>query len=85
MGHLAFRDLRSALQKLPPKQREVLILVGTQGLSYEEPARICGCAVGTIKSRVCRAREQLARLMGEASTEEIGQDSLALAALNKAA
>ncbi len=85
MGHMAFRDLQSALQKLPPKQREVLILVGAHGLPYEEVARICGCAVGTIKSRLCRARELLARLMDETSTEGIGHDSLTLAALNKAA
>ncbi len=85
MGHMAFRDLQSALQKLPPQQREVLILVGAQGLSYEETARICGCAVGTIKSRMCRAREQLAHLMGETSTAEIGHDSLTLAAVNVAA
>jgi RNA polymerase sigma-70 factor (ECF subfamily) len=85
MGHLAFQDLHVALQKLPVQQREVLLLVGAQGLSYEETARICGVAIGTIKSRVCRAREQLAVLMGEAHTSEIGHDSLTLAALNKAA
>ena len=85
MGHLAFDDLRHALHKLPPLQREVLLLVGAQGYSYEEAARICGVAVGTIKSRLCRARQQLAVLMGETHTGEIGHDSLTLAALNKAA
>jgi RNA polymerase sigma-70 factor (ECF subfamily) len=63
----------------------VLLLIGAQGLSYEEAARICGVAVGTIKSRVCRAREQLAVVMGETHTNEIGYDRLTLAALNKAA
>jgi RNA polymerase sigma-70 factor (ECF subfamily) len=85
MGHLAFQDLQAALQKLPPKQREVLILVGAQGLSYEEAATVCGCAVGTIKSRLCRARELLATLMGETNPEEIGRDSVTLAVLSKAA
>ncbi len=85
MGHLAFQDLHTALQKLPVQQREVLLLIGAQGLSYEETARICGVPVGTIKSRVCRAREQLAVLMGETHTGEIGHDSLTLAALSKAA
>lgn len=59
--------------------------MGAQGFSYEETARICGVAVGTIKSRVCRAREQLAVLMGETHTAEIGHDSLTRAAMNEAA
>ena len=55
--------LREALTKLPPKQREALILVVASGFSYVEAAQICRCAVGTIKSRVNRARIDLARLM----------------------
>jgi RNA polymerase sigma-70 factor (ECF subfamily) len=85
MGHLAFEDLRRALLKLPPKQREVLLLVGAQGFSYEETARICGCAVGTIKSRVSRAREQLTQLMDETDPKSIGHDSLTLSTLNMVA
>jgi RNA polymerase sigma-70 factor (ECF subfamily) len=46
----------AALQKLPPEQREVLLLVGASGLPYEEAAQIVGCAVGTIKSRLARGR-----------------------------
>ena len=56
--HLA--DLNRALQALPPERREALLLVGAGGFSYEEAAEICGCAVGTIKSRVGRARAALA-------------------------
>jgi RNA polymerase sigma-70 factor (ECF subfamily) len=60
---LAMRSLQAALRKLPHEHREALILVGAAGLSYEEAAEICGCALGTIKSRVNRARTRLMRLM----------------------
>jgi RNA polymerase sigma-70 factor (ECF subfamily) len=64
-GHrLDVQDLRAGLAKLPPDQREALILVGAEGLSYEEVAGICGVAIGTIKSRVNRARNRLAELLG---------------------
>jgi RNA polymerase sigma-70 factor (ECF subfamily) len=62
-GHMAFQDFRDALFKLSDDYREALILVGASGLSYEEAAQICGCAVGTVKSRVHRAREQLGLLL----------------------
>lgn len=60
---LAMQDLQSALARLPDEHREALILIGAAGLSYEEAAEICGCAVGTIKSRVNRARIKLQRLL----------------------
>lgn len=60
---LAMQDLQSALAQLPDEHREALILVGAAGLSYEEAAEICGCAIGTIKSRVNRARIKLQRLL----------------------
>jgi RNA polymerase sigma-70 factor (ECF subfamily) len=56
-------DFRIALAKLPEEQREVLIMVGAVGLSYEEAAEVCEVAVGTIKSRVNRARNRLAELL----------------------
>ncbi|GJL96983.1 MAG: DNA-directed RNA polymerase sigma-70 factor [Hyphobacterium sp.] len=56
-------DLKNALTRLPDEQREALILVGAGGFSYEEAADVCGCAVGTIKSRVNRARVALAEIM----------------------
>lgn len=59
--HLA--DLQRALQTLPPERREALLLVGAGGFSYEEAAEICGCAIGTIKSRVGRARAALNSMM----------------------
>jgi RNA polymerase sigma-70 factor, ECF subfamily len=62
-GHLDMADLTAALSKLPEDQREAIVLVGASGFSYEEAAKICGCAVGTIKSRVNRARNKLAELL----------------------
>ena len=53
---VALDELRQALKTLPEEQREALILVGAGGFAYEEAAEICGCAVGTVKSRVSRAR-----------------------------
>lgn len=58
-------SLRNALSQLPDDQREALILVGAGGMTYEEVAEICGCAIGTIKSRVSRARKTLLELIDE--------------------
>jgi len=62
-GRLALRDFAAAFATLPDEQREVLILIGAAGLSYEEAAQACGCAVGTIKSRLNRGRARLAELL----------------------
>ena len=56
-------DVEKALQKLPLEQREMLILVGAGGASYEEAAEITGCAIGTVKSRLARGRVALAALI----------------------
>ena len=69
-GHLDLIDLNRALAKLPPDQREALILVGAEGFSYEDAATFSACAVGTVKSRVNRARTRLAELMGHGSPSE---------------
>lgn len=58
-SRLALDELRLGLGMLPPEQREALVLVGAGGFAYEEAAEICGCAVGTVKSRVSRARRAL--------------------------
>jgi RNA polymerase sigma-70 factor (ECF subfamily) len=58
-------DMHRALLTLPPERREALLLVGAGGFSYEEAAQICGCAVGTIKSRVGRARAALTTMIEE--------------------
>lgn len=74
---VAMRALQTALQQLPHEHREALILVGAAGLSYEEAAEICGCALGTIKSRVNRARARLLKIMDA----EDATDVMALEAL----
>jgi RNA polymerase sigma-70 factor (ECF subfamily) len=58
-------ELRRAIGMLPPEQREALILIGAAGLSYEEAAEITGAAIGTVKSRVSRARDRLALIYAE--------------------
>jgi RNA polymerase sigma-70 factor (ECF subfamily) len=73
-SRVEFEEFRTALAKLPSDQREALILVGASGFSYEEAAGICGCAVGTIKSRVNRARTRLAELMSIESVDDFGPD-----------
>lgn len=61
--HMHLSDLQRALLELPPAQREALILVGAGGFAYEEAAEICGCAIGTVKSRVARARAAVERML----------------------
>ncbi len=62
-GHLALTDFRRAFEQLSAEQREALILVGAQGFAYEEAAKMCNCAVGTVKSRANRGRKRLAELL----------------------
>jgi RNA polymerase sigma-70 factor, ECF subfamily len=64
--------LRNALAKLPVDQKEALILVGAGGMSYEEAAEVCNCAVGTIKSRVSRARKAVIEIL---ETNETGYNT----------
>src|SRR5260370_11701893 len=73
-AHLEFEEFRAALEKLPQDHREAFILVGASGFSYEDAATICGCAVGTIKSRVNRARSKLAALLYVDGAEDFGPD-----------
>jgi RNA polymerase sigma-70 factor (ECF subfamily) len=78
---VAMGALQAALQKLPAEHREALILVGAAGLSYEEVAEICGCALGTIKSRVNRARARLLKIMdAEDATDVMALETMAVAA-----
>ncbi|WP_341864097.1 RNA polymerase sigma factor [Gymnodinialimonas sp. 57CJ19] len=70
-GRLAMKDFAVAFTKLPDEQREALLLVGAEGFSYEEAADMCDCAVGTIKSRVNRARKRLIELLGLRDDEEL--------------
>ncbi|MBV7266049.1 sigma-70 family RNA polymerase sigma factor [Erythrobacter ani] len=74
---LHLSDMHRALLTLPPERREALLLVGAGGFSYEEAANICGCAVGTIKSRVGRARATLNSMLadGDIPRRSIDDDS----------
>ena len=80
-GHMDLADFRRALAQLPEEQREVLIMVGASGLSYEEAAEICGVAIGTIKSRVNRARVKLADMLQISNVDDIGPDRRSAAVL----
>jgi len=77
---ISLDELRMGLGMLPAEQREALVLVGAGGFAYEEAAEICGCAVGTVKSRVSRARRALQLILergeydrdGKAASEAMG-------------
>ena len=73
-GHLDLADFKKALVLLPVDQREALLLVGAEGFSYEEAAEISGCALGTVKSRVNRARARLVELLDIGSAEDLGPE-----------
>jgi RNA polymerase sigma-70 factor (ECF subfamily) len=62
-AHMHFLEFRDALNRLRPEHREALILVGASGLSYDDAARVSACAIGTMKSRVSRARVRLAKML----------------------
>ncbi len=70
---VALDELRLGLGMLPTEQREALILVGAGGFAYEEAAEICGCAVGTVKSRVSRARRALQHILETGSYRRDGR------------
>jgi RNA polymerase sigma-70 factor (ECF subfamily) len=70
---VALDELRLGLGMLPAEQREALILVGAGGFAYEEAADICGCAVGTVKSRVSRARRALQGILKSGGYKRDGQ------------
>ena len=72
---VALDELRLGLGMLPAEQREALILVGAGGFAYEEAAEICGCAVGTVKSRVSRARRALQGILETGSYDRDGRSA----------
>ena len=67
--------LFTILRNIYYDQREALILIGASGLSYEEAAGVCNCAVGTMKSRVNRARNRLIELLSIVSSTDYGADA----------
>lgn len=80
-GHVDLMDAQTALAKLPLPMRQALILVAIENLSYEEAATVMNCRIGTVKSRVWRAREQLAQILGY-SAADVGSDSMTLSAVS---
>ncbi|WP_366663981.1 sigma-70 family RNA polymerase sigma factor [Mesorhizobium sp.] len=65
------KEVYRVIQKLPIHQREVLTLIGVLGVSYEETAEICDCAVGTVKSRLNRARASVLEFLDESSSQAL--------------
>jgi RNA polymerase sigma-70 factor (ECF subfamily) len=82
-GSLRFAELRGALATLPHEQREAVLLIGAAGLTYEEAAQVCATKVGTIKSRVNRARTRLTRLLGCEDGTDLGPDGVTCAAAER--
>jgi RNA polymerase sigma-70 factor (ECF subfamily) len=80
-ARLDFTDMQAALAKLSVEQREALLLVAAEGVSYEEAAQICSTSLGTVKSRINRARTRLAELLDLTSEEDLGPDRLVRASL----
>jgi RNA polymerase sigma-70 factor (ECF subfamily) len=80
-ARLDFSDMQAALSQLTFEQREALLLVAAEGLSYEDAAKICGTTLGTIKSRINRARARLAQLLDLSLEEDLGPDRLVKASL----
>jgi len=80
-GHLDMVDMEAALHKLPEEQREAILLVAASGFSYEDAAQISGVALGTIKSRVNRARAKLAEILDVSGETDYSPDSKHWAAI----
>lgn len=83
-GSSDLTDFRKALALLPEDQREAIILIGASGFSYEEAAEICGCAVGTIKSRVSRACARLQEILSVDGQSDFGPDAISTQVTNSA-
>ncbi len=75
-GVMDLEDFRKALNSLPDDQREAVILIGASGFSYEEAAAICECAIGTMKSRVSRARSRLQDILKVSGEADYGPDAI---------
>jgi RNA polymerase sigma-70 factor (ECF subfamily) len=73
-ARLDYEDMKTALASLAPRQREAILLIGAEGLTYEEAARVCQTSIGTIKSRVNRARTRLAELLAIDKGHDLGPD-----------
>jgi RNA polymerase sigma-70 factor (ECF subfamily) len=79
---LDLQDVQAALMQLHTDQREAILLIAAEGLSYEEAGEILGVPTGTVKSRVNRARQRLAKLMGIKAADDLGSDGVTMSALH---
>jgi RNA polymerase sigma-70 factor, ECF subfamily len=79
-----YGELRRALDTLPGEMRDAIVLIAGSGASYDEAARICGCAVGTIKSRVHRARMRLAELLSINDPANFAEDPIGQSVVGRA-
>jgi RNA polymerase sigma-70 factor, ECF subfamily len=82
-ARLEFSEFRAALAKLSSEQRQALMLVSASNLSYAAAAALCGCAAGTIKSRVHRARARLVDLLAIDGPDDFGPDRMTRAVVGK--
>jgi RNA polymerase sigma-70 factor, ECF subfamily len=81
-GSMDLADFKKALDRLPDDQREAIILIGASGFSYEEAAEICNCAIGTMKSRVSRARTRLQQDLQVTGESDYGPDGISAQVAN---
>jgi RNA polymerase sigma-70 factor (ECF subfamily) len=84
VGHLEFEEFRAAMDKLRPDYKDVITLVGMHGFPYEDVAVILSCPVGTVKSRLNRARKLLKKHMGldEDDEYDLSPDSIMQSVVN---
>ena len=82
VAKLDLQDMQAALAQLRSDQHEAILLIAAEGLSYEEAAGILGVPAGTVKSRVSRARQRLAELMGVEAADDFGPDRVMMSALH---
>ncbi|MCO6184667.1 sigma-70 family RNA polymerase sigma factor [Rhizobium sp. L1K21] len=83
LGQMDMQDFLAALAQIPDDQREAIVLVCASGFSYEEAAEICDCKIGTIKSRINRARNRLQELLDVDNVLEFGPDSTSAAVIKQ--
>ena len=81
-GSMDLADFKKALDRLPDDQREAIVLIGASGFSYEEAAEICNCAIGTMKSRVSRARTRLQQDLQVTGESDYGPDGISAQVAN---
>ena len=84
LAGVEYSELCAALAKLEPKHREAFVLIAASGFSYGEAADMCGCPLGTVKSRMNRARAELAHMLSIDGPEDFESDAVFSAAMASA-